>query len=315
VEASDSGELIRVRALRKRFGEVTALAGVDLEVRSGEIFGLLGPDGAGKTTFIRILCGLLRPDEGEVVVAGHDVASSPEAVKPYTGYLAQRFALYGDLTVLENARFCARLFGVPRQAYEERLAELLRITRLAPFGNRLAEHLSGGMRQKLALMCTLIHRPRVLLLDEPTTGVDPASRRDFWRLLSGLPAEGVTVLVSTPYMDEAERCNRVALLHRGRLLASGAPAELKAQVKGILFDVVASPQQQARQVLARLGEVHAVTLLGDRLHVAASAGTNRKALLSALRDAGIEVESAEPVEAGLEDAFAAAIAEEVAGVG
>jgi ABC-2 type transport system ATP-binding protein len=298
---------VEARGLRKRFGDVTAVDGVDLEVRQAEVFGLLGPDGAGKTTLIRLLCGLLPPDEGSALVAGQDVVADPEAVKPYTGYLAQRFALYGDLTVQENVSFCADIFGVPRQAYRERLDHLLQITRLGPFVDRRAEHLSGGMRQKLGLMCALIHRPRVLFLDEPTTGVDPVSRRDFWRLLAGFAAEGVTILVSTPYMDEAERCDRVAFLHRGRFLALDTPAELRAGVAGSPFNIGATPRPQARRLLESLPEVLGVTVFGDRLHVTAREGTTSDALVAPLRAAGLNVLFVEPIEAGLEDVFTAAI--------
>ncbi len=307
--------MIRVSQLSKRFGEVTALAGVDLEVGAQEVFGLLGPDGAGKTTLMRVLCGLISPDGGTVTVASCDVGQSPESVKPHVGYLSQRFGLWGDLTVGENLAFCADLFGVPRRQYQERLPHLLAITRLAPFVDRQAQLLSGGMKQKLALMCTLIHRPQVLLLDEPTTGVDPASRRDFWRLLHGLPAEGVTILVSTPYMDEAERCSRVALLYGGRVLACASPAELKAQVPGVLFNMVAAPQAEARGQLQGLPEVKAVTVFGDRLHVRARKGTRVEALVTPLREAGIEVAVAEPISAGLEDVFITALGEEAERLG
>lgn len=300
--------VIAARGVRKAFGEVTALDGVDLEVRRGEVFGLLGPDGAGKTTLIRILCGLLPADEGEATVAGCDVLSAPESVKPHTGYLAQRFALYGDLTVQENIDFCAALFDVPKAACAERVAELLRITRLEPFVDRRAENLSGGMKQKLGLMCALIHRPEVLFLDEPTTGVDPVSRRDFWRLLHDLPAEGVTILVSTPYMDEAERCDRVALLDRGRFFAQGTVGELKASVEGALFNVVATPQHAAERALAALPSVRSVTVFGDRLHVAADGGSEREGLIAALESADVEAILVEPLEPSLEDAFTTAIA-------
>lgn len=315
MSAVESDNLIEVRGLRKTFGDVAALDGVHLQVRKGEVFGLVGPDGAGKTTLIRILCGLLRPDEGEVAVAGRDVVSSPESVKPHTGYLAQTFALYGDLTVQENVAFCAQVYGVAPDTYAERVDHLLRITRLGPFVDRLAEHLSGGMKQKLSLMCALIHRPEVLFLDEPSTGVDPASRRDFWRLLCGLPAEGVTILVSTPYMDEAERCDRVALMQSGRILTCGTPAELKTQTGGRLFNVVATPQAEARRVLEKLPDVRFVTVFGDRLHVAAEQTAPREVLVGALERAGVRVAVVEPIEPGLEDVFTQAMREEGALVG
>jgi len=315
VPFTDPQNVIEVRGLRKTFADVVALDGVDLEVRSGEVLGLVGPDGAGKTTLIRVLAGLVPPDDGEALVAGRDVVCAPESVKPHTGYLAQAFALYGDLTVAENVAFCARVYGVPPAAYEERLEHLLRITRLAPFTDRLAEHLSGGMRQKLGLMCALIHRPDVLLLDEPTTGVDPASRRDFWRLLYGLPAEGVAILVSTPYMDEAERCDRVALMAAGRVLRRGTPDELKAQLTGSLFSVEAMPQTEASRLLRNVPEVQSVTVFGDRLHVAARQATRRNVLVEAIRHGGVEVATVEQIEPGLEDVFTTAMREAGARVG
>lgn len=309
VELADADNAITVRGLRKTFDDIVALDGVTLSVRKSEVFGLVGPDGAGKTTLMRLLCGLQPPDEGEVFVAGCDVVANPEAAKPLIGYLSQRFGLWGDLTVEENIRFSADIFDVPPEAYESRMEELLRITRLAPFVNRYAEHLSGGMKQKLALICTLIHRPHVLLLDEPTTGVDPASRRDFWELLYTLPAEGVTILVSTPYMDEAERCDRVCLLHEGRVRACATVAELKSRVRGALFSVGVTPQSWAREILQGREDVIAVTVFGDRLHVTAREGASLEALVGALEDAGLDVTFAEDIEAGLEDAFAAAIGE------
>ncbi|MFQ5808273.1 MAG: ATP-binding cassette domain-containing protein [Armatimonadota bacterium] len=311
----NSRNVIHVSKLRKTFADVVALDGVDLEVREGEVFGLVGSDGAGKTTLIRILSGLLPAEAGDALVAGRDVVTEPESVKPHTGYLAQAFALYGDLTVEENVSFCARVYGVPADAYEERLTHLLRITRLAPFTDRLAEHLSGGMRQKLGLMCALIHRPDVLFLDEPTTGVDPGSRRDFWRLLHGLPDEGVTILVSTPYMDEAERCDRIALIEAGRILRCGTPTELRGEVTGSLFSLEATPQREARRALQDVPEVESVTVFGNRLHIAAREGMQREALAAALQRAGVEVASLEQIEPGLEDVFATAMREAGARVG
>ncbi len=302
---------INVRGLRKAFGEVVAVDDLNLTVRRGEIVGLVGPDGAGKTTTMRMLCGIMRPDAGEVLVAGRDVARDPESVKPHLGYLSQRFSLYGDLTVAENIAFFADLFEVPRAELRERRAELLRITRMEPFTDRLAEALSGGMRQKLALMCTLVHRPEVLLLDEPTTGVDPLSRRDFWRLLHGLPAEGVTLLISTPYMDEAARCDRVGFMLRGRLAACDTPAALRKQVAGELFSMVCRPQDEARRLLERHPAVQRVTVFGDRLHVQAAEGTRREELMETVRHGGVEVTSAEPTEPGLEDAFVALAGAEI----
>jgi ABC-2 type transport system ATP-binding protein len=267
------------------------------------VFGLVGPDGAGKSTLMRVLCGLLPPTAGQVTVAGCDVVAAAERAKPHLGYLAQRFGLWGDLTVDENLQFCADLFGVSRADYEARRPELLSITRLAPFTDRRAENLSGGMKQKLGLICTLVHRPEVLLLDEPTTGVDPASRRDFWRLLHGLPRQGVTVLVSTPYMDEAERCDRVALLHEGRVLACDAPDALKARVPGRLLAVSTRQQRAARAALLPLPGVASAATFGDRLHVTLREGADSAILGEALAAAGVEAEPPQPITPGLEDVF------------
>lgn len=221
--------MIHTRLLTRRFGPLIAVDRLGLEVSEGEIFGLVGPDGAGKTTTLRMLAGLIDPTEGEAIVAGFDVARHPEKVRDRIGYMAQRFGLYGDLTVEENMRFYADLFGTSAAETARLMPELLRMTRMGPFRGRLARELSGGMKQKLALMCALLHRPRLLLLDEPTSGVDPVSRRDFWTILEELVSSGVTVLLTTAYLDEAERCHRVGLLYRGRLIRCAPPAELKRE--------------------------------------------------------------------------------------
>jgi ABC-2 type transport system ATP-binding protein len=223
-------DAIQFHAVTKRYGAVRALGGVTLDVRRGEMFGLIGSDGAGKTTAIRLMCGLLRPDEGEIRIFGRDPLADHAAVTSRVGYLSQRFSLYGDLTVDENVSFFAEVHGV--REFVTRRDDLLEMTQLAPFRQRLADRLSGGMKQKLALVCTLIHEPDLLLLDEPTTGVDPVSRREFWKLLSEFLARGITILMSTPYLDEAERCSRIALLHDGRVLAGDEPARLQASMPG-----------------------------------------------------------------------------------
>ena len=219
--------MIETRGLTRRFGELVAVDHLDLRVERGEIFGLVGPDGAGKTTTLRMLCALMNPSEGSATVAGHDVAREAQAVKDRIGYMAQRFGLYGDLTVDENMAFYGDLFGIVGREREELSERLLRMTRMAPFRGRQAGRLSGGMKQKLALMCTLLHRPEVLFLDEPTNGVDPVSRRDFWTILYQLLKDGITVFLTTAYLDEAERCNRVGLMHNGRLIRCEAPDEMK----------------------------------------------------------------------------------------
>ena len=221
---------IQFTGVSKLYGATRALEAVTLDVEVGEMFGVIGSDGAGKTTAIRLMCGLLRPSAGEVRVLGRDPALEHRQITKRVGYLSQRFSLYGDLTVDENVAFFAEVHGVRR--YETRRDELLAMTQLTPFRGRLADRLSGGMKQKLALICTLVHEPELLLLDEPTTGVDPVSRREFWKLLSEFLSHGITILMSTPYLDEAERCTRVALLHEGRLLTSDAPSRLRASTPG-----------------------------------------------------------------------------------
>ena len=219
--------IIEARGLTRKFGELVAVDHLDLSVSAGEIFGLVGPDGAGKTTTLRMLCGLLDPTEGSATVAGHDTVREGQAVKDQIGYMAQRFGLYQDLTVDENMTFYADLFGILGERRKTLTAQLLRMTRMEEFRARQAGRLSGGMKQKLALMCTLLHRPQILFLDEPTNGVDPVSRRDFWAILYQLLKEGITIFMTTAYLDEAERCNRVGLMHRGRLIRCEAPEAMK----------------------------------------------------------------------------------------
>src|SRR4051812_44273563 len=222
--------IIETRDLTRRFGELTAVDHLNLSVPKGEIFGLVGPDGAGKTTTLRMLCGLMDPSEGSARVAGHDVARESQAVKDQIGYMAQRFGLYQDLTVEENMVFYADLFGIVGSERDDLTVRLLRMTRMDPFRDRQAGRLSGGMKQKLALMCTLLHRPQILFLDEPTNGVDPVSRRDFWAILYQLHRDGITIFLSTAYLDEAERCNRVGLMHKGKLIRCESPGNLKDAV-------------------------------------------------------------------------------------
>jgi len=221
--------IIEIRGLTRRFGTLTAVDRLDLTVEKGEIFGLVGPDGAGKTTTLRVLCGLMDPSEGSAIVAGHDVMRDPQAVKDQIGYMAQRFGLYADLTVQENMDFYADLFDITGAERARLTAELLRMTRMEPFRGRQAGRLSGGMKQKLALMCTLLHKPQILFLDEPTNGVDPVSRRDFWAILYQLLKDGITIFMTTAYLDEAERCNRVGLMHRGRLIRCAPPEAMKRE--------------------------------------------------------------------------------------
>jgi len=221
---------IEFSGVTKRYGSTQALNTVTLQIQRGEMFGLIGSDGAGKTTAIRLMCGLLRADSGGIHVLGHDPVREHRRITERVGYLSQRFSLYGDLTIDENVAFFAEIHGV--RHYERRREQLLGMTQLTPFRARLADRLSGGMKQKLALACTLVHEPELILLDEPTTGVDPVSRREFWKLLSEFLSGGITIVMSTPYLDEAERCSRVALLHDGRLLACDEPSRLRASMPG-----------------------------------------------------------------------------------
>ncbi len=301
-----SGDLaVQVRGLRKAFEDVVAVDGLDLEVGTGEIMGLVGPDGAGKTTTLRMLCGILLPDAGEVRVAGHDAVRDPEEVKARIGYVPQRFSLHRDLTVNENIAYLADLYTVPPGTWTARREELLEITQMAPFRDRLAAALSGGMRQKLSLICALIHRPQVLLLDEPTTGVDPLSRRDFWQILYDLPRQGVTMLLCTPYMDEAARCNRVAFLHQGQILRQDTPAALRESIHSRIFEVRCRPQHLAREMLKRLPLVEGVEVFGDRLHVTLRPEAAPAEAWRALREAGVGELAPREVEPSLEDVFVA----------
>lgn len=295
---------IRAEALRRLFEQTTAVDSLDLDVGPGEIFGLVGPDGAGKTTAIRMLCGILPPTSGHALVAGFDVSKKPEEVKRRIGYMSQRFSLYGDLTVAENIRFFFDIHRVPKHEREARAAELLSISRMSEFTARLAQDLSGGMKQKLALTCALLHRPEVLFLDEPTTGVDPVSRRDFWRILYGLASSGTTLFISTPYMDEAERCGRVALMAAGRIIECDTPPNLKSGMSGTLLEVVCAPQDAARAAVAAVAGVRWVHVFGSRLHVAVDDPDGSSAAIrEALERSGARLTSVRPVAPSLEDVF------------
>jgi len=256
-----------VRDLVKDFPGVRAIDHLSFEVSPGEIFGIVGPDGAGKTTTMRILAGVLPPDAGTATVARCDVVADPEGVKHLISYMPQRFGLYEDLTVDENIRFYADLFGVRRQDRDARAGELLKACGMSEFRGRLAGKLSGGMKQKLGLVCALIHTPRVLLLDEPTNGVDPVSRREFWAMLYSLVGQGVTVVNSTAYLDEAERCHRVALLHKGRLLFCDSPARLKSRLQGAVISIVSPEARRVKDELTGAEGVTSLVLVGDAVHL------------------------------------------------
>ncbi len=295
---------VRTEGLRKRFGEITAVDGLDLTVQRGEIFGLIGSDGAGKTTTMRLLCGLLAPDEGSASVGGVDLLADPEEARRRLGYLPQTFALHGDLSVDENIDYFADLFCQDMSEVTKRRRELLAATGLAEFTGRLARALSGGMKQKAALICALIHRPEVLLLDEPTRGVDPVSRRDLWRIVYGLPAEGVTVIVATPDAEEAERCGRLGVMAEGRIVASGTPEELIERHTASLVEIAAGDLHAAWRVLREADGVRAVSALGTAVRVSVGErGPGPEDLSRLLRDAGIVVHEARSVEPRLEDAL------------
>jgi ABC-2 type transport system ATP-binding protein len=293
---------IETRGLARGFGSVRAVAGLDLLVRRGDMFGLVGPDGAGKSTALRLLCGLLKPSAGEGRVLGLDLVREPEEVKRRIGYLSQSFTLYGDLTVDENLEFFAELHGVSR--FRVRRDELLEFTRLTPFRERLAGTLSGGMKKKLALACTLIHTPEVLLLDEPSTGVDPVSRGEFWNILARLLHQGVTVLMTTPYLDEVERCNRIGLMHCGRLFMRGTPEEVKRALPGRVFDIECPTPSAAYRSLRALWPSTNLLLFGDRVRFWTPDGEqDAAACVDWLNRHWLGPARARPAEPSLEDAF------------
>jgi len=300
--AGTSGPAVAVRGLERRFGDVVALAGLDFEVMAGEMFGIVGPDGAGKTTLLRLLAGVLRPSGGDARVAGWSIAKEPEAVKHHAAYMAQRFGLYEDLTVRENIEFYADLYHVPREERPARMDRLFTFSQLGPFQDRLVGQLSGGMKQKASLSCALIHHPEILLLDEPTFGVDPISRRDLWLILHEMVADGVTVIVTTSYLDEAERCDRVALLHHGRALALGRPHELVRGYPGRMF-AVGRADRELRDRLRAMPGARQAYLFGEAVHVRFAEGAEPDA--GALESAGLRAGDLTPITPSLEDLFLA----------
>lgn len=295
---------LSLRNLTRRFGDLVAVDGLTFDVAPGELFGLVGPDGAGKTTTLRMLAGVLKPSAGDALVGGVSVARDPEAVKHKIAYMSQRFGLYHDLTVRENLEFYADLYQVPRAARARRLARLYEFSSLGPFQHRLAGQLSGGMKQKLGLCCALVHQPEILLLDEPTFGVDPLSRRDLWLILHEMVAEGVTAVVSTAYLDEAERCDHVALLDRGRVLALDRPDVLQGSLPGEWLAIEASDERRALALLREAPGVRRAALFGHTLHVSVSSRAADWPLLEQrLREGGVEVVSSRSIEPSLEDVF------------
>lgn len=311
MQQQKNGTIIKIEHLTRSFGDLTAVNDLSLEIRQGEIFGLVGPDGAGKTTTLRLLCGLMAADQGLVHVAGFNVAKDIEAVKDRIGYMAQRFGLYGDLTVEENMLFYADLFGITGSECDQLMDKLLKMTRMAPFRRRQAQQLSGGMKQKLALMCTLLHHPRILFLDEPTNGVDPVSRRDFWAILYQLVKDGMTVLITTAYLDEAERCNRVGLMHRGRLVRCNEPQAMRTQLSDTWYDVRCPDQRKARALLQSLPGVLSAEPAGAALHLfLSSQQTSVDALQRQLAAHDLGTAVFTPITPSLEDAFIALIRKE-----
>lgn len=293
--------MISIKSLSKSYGEIKALDNISIDIKSKTIFGLVGPDGAGKSTLIRILCGLLKPDSGEVDILGINLSKGLDKIKNDIGYLSQRFSLYTDLTVDENIEFLADIHGL--KDFKIRRDELLQFTRLTKFRKFLAGKLSGGMKQKLALACTLIYRPRIIFLDEPTTGVDPVSRREFWIILSNLLKEDITVLISTPYMDEAERFNRIAMLDNGKLLALDTPNNIKSMMNEIIYEVVCTPVRKAYQILKNYSE-YEIQIFGDRLNVAAdNHDDNEGKIRRILEENSVIITDIRKISPSLENAF------------
>lgn len=299
---------IQAQALTKRYpsqkGDHPAVGDLDLAVVPGQLYGLVGPDGAGKTSTIRMLSTVMTPTAGMARVAGFDVTDEAERARPHVGYMPQAFSLYPDLSVIENLRFFADIHGVPAGRRKQRIAELLEFARLTQFQRRRSQHLSGGMRKKLALACALVHDPQVLLLDEPTTGVDPVSRRELWRILTGVIQRGVTVLVSTPYMDEAERCHQVGIMYGGRLLTSGEPAALMAELPFEMLEVKARPRRVMRQVVEGTAGILHWRPVGDRLRLSVQNPDGVQSTLAvSLPAAGAQVSILRRVKATMEDVF------------
>jgi ABC-2 type transport system ATP-binding protein len=310
VTMADS-EAIRTERLKKSFASVTAVDELSLTIPAGELFGLVGSDGAGKTTTLRMLTGIMDPSGGEAFVLGNSMSRKADAVHGSIGYMSQRFGLYPDLTVLENLLFYSDIQMIPRRGRDARIEELLNFAKLTPFKGRAAGKLSGGMKQKLGLACALVHKPRVLFLDEPTNGVDPVSRRDFWRILYGLLAEGVTIFVATAYLDEAERCGRVGLMHRGKLLACDAPRELKKLMKGGVLELSTSDPRRAVRLLSKTFPSGSVALFGDTMHLYSPDPVQAKETAArTLASDGVELARVREIQPSLEDLFVSLLNEQ-----
>lgn len=298
---------IEINGLTKVFDGVTAVGDLHLTVHQGEMFGIVGPDGAGKTTILRMLCTVLLPTSGTAKILDYDLIKQSSVIKKNIGYLSQRFSLYGDLTVDENIEFFAEINEV--YDYYERREELLEFTRLTPFRNRLAEHLSGGMKQKLALACTLIHRPKIIFLDEPTTGVDPVSRRDFWKILSELLRSNITIIMTTPYLDEAERCTRIALIIAGKLMVVDTPQKIKSLMEGEVIEIVCDPIRCAVNVLKGSPLAQNVQAFGDRLNIVVHDSSSEFRLIDRmLKDANVTISEWRVIPPSMENIFISLLA-------
>jgi ABC-2 type transport system ATP-binding protein len=294
---------IKTSNLTKTFGDNTAVKSLNLEVAKGELFGLVGPDGAGKTTIMRLLTAIMRPTSGDAWVAGHSILHEEEPIKEKIGYMSQRFGLYEDLTVMENIHFYADLYSVPKKDRPGRIERLLAFSNLALFKDRLAGNLSGGMKQKLGLACALIHTPEVLFLDEPTCGVDPVSRRDFWRILYDLLKERITIFVSTSYLDEAERCTRIGLIHWGTMLVIDEPERIKESLHVPMIEISSADARRALDIATKVEGVQSVTIYGDRLHIALEGWRRTEPIVDELRSKGIEIGGVRKIVPSLEDVF------------
>lgn len=305
-----SDPIIDVHALTRDFKDTRAVDALEVSIQPGELFGLVGPDGAGKTTTLRLLTGLLKITDGKATIAGFDLGSQPEAIKSKIGYMAQQFSLYAELSVLENLKFFAELYDVDPKTLSDRTHRLLAFAGLNEFRDRRAVHLSGGMQKKLALACTLIHEPPILLLDEPTTGVDPISRREFWNILTNLHMQGTTILVSTPYMDEADRCSRVGLMYEGKMIICASPKEIRDQIQGEVIEIFPDDWQAARNLIENLPGVLEVQTYGEALHILVDSAEKRlPEVEKGLESQGIPYHGARLATVRMEEAFISLISQ------
>lgn len=295
---------IQTRNLTKTFNSIIALRDLNLEVKKGEIFGLVGPDASGKTTTLRLLCGILPPDRGEVKILGFDVRKNGDWIKEKVGYLPQKFSLYSDLTVIENINFFSDLYKIPKRAREERIDKLLKVANLYQFKRVKSQDLSGGMKQKLGLICALVHKPDILLLDEPTNGIDPISRRDFWMILYELLREGVTILFSTTYLDEAERCNRIGMIYKGELLLTDTPPSIKSEVQEAILEIRTENNQKGIKILEEINLFKNIILTGDKIHIFTDNLFRAEEIIKEVMEKkGLRILSFSRIGPSLEDAF------------